>query len=77
MKNKNFQLTVAVFLGLTLLTLSITLNKVIHEVDQQTIFVCETLAPIRKEQYKNTEWKDMDFYQSCIENVKFSSPLGR
>lgn len=45
------------------------------KVDRQTIEICASVAPIRKEEYKNTEWKDFDFYQSCIDNIECTSPV--
>lgn len=46
-----------------------------NDVDKKTKEVCSAIAPIRKREYKNTAWKDFDFYKSCIDNIKCTSPL--
>ena len=59
---------------LTLVILALRMKKIEAVVDRNTEEVCASLAPIRKEEYKNTDWKDFDFYKSCIDNIRCTSP---
>ena len=45
--------------------------------DQRTQEICHQLAIQRAKDCAGTEWANLDFYQSCIDNIKYSSPLAR
>jgi len=66
---------IVLFLSVTFFLLIYRISKVEHKIDQQTIILCASIAPIRKEEYKDTKWKDFDFYQSCIDNIECTSPV--
>jgi len=68
-------LIVTILVCMILFALAYKISKLEHKIDQQTILVCASIAPIRKEEYKNTKWKDFDFYQSCIDNIDCTSPV--
>lgn len=72
------------FILLTIFVLSFWLGHLIsmvaiksHDVDLQTKLVCQQMSIENKYNYRNTEFKDMDFYKSCIDNVLYTSPLNR
>ena len=50
---------------------------VIKTVDKDTISTCQQMAIKNKYDYRNTEFKNFDFYKSCIDNVRYTSPLNR
>ena len=70
---KNIIIIAAIIVSFVLL--EIRLSKVEHKIDKQTIEICASIAPIRKEEWKNTAWKDFDWYQSCIDNIECTSPV--
>lgn len=51
------------------------IQKVEAKVDRTTELVCAFYAPIRKEEYKGTQWENFNFYQSCIDNVFCANPM--
>lgn len=48
-----------------------------NRIDKKTIAICQEMAKKNQKDYENTEFKHMDFYQSCIDNIKYTSPLFR
>lgn len=74
-KNKlKFILIYALTIALAAVFASVTIKP---GLDAQTVATCEYWAPIRKEEYKNTQWADFDFYQSCIDNIQYANPYNR
>lgn len=72
------------FILLTIFIVSFLVGSIIirvafknHDVDLQTKLVCQQMSIENKYNYRNTEFKDMDFYKSCIDNVLYTSPLNR
>lgn len=59
----------------------VLLNAVTYKhninVDMQTKITCQEMAIKNKYDYRNTEFKNFDFYKSCIDNVRYTSPLNR
>jgi len=64
-----------VTIGICLIWLIVRVLTAEHKIDRQSIEICSFYAPIRKEEYKDTKWKDMDFYQSCIDNIECTTPV--
>ena len=48
---------------------SVWMGSMMETEEQRVIKLCAEIAPMRQEQYKDTQWKHMDFYKSCINNV--------
>lgn len=45
--------------------------------DHGTYMMCSIEASKSAEIYKNTPYKDLDFYAMCIENVYYANPYNR
>lgn len=43
--------------------------------DKQVEVTCHIYAEINKDNYKGTKWENLDFYKSCVENNRCTSPL--
>ncbi len=71
----NFWKIIIIILTLISISHSLRLNKLENKIDQALIETCVYWGEIRKEEYKDTKWKDLDFYQSCIDNIRCTSPL--
>ena len=42
-----------------------------------TMASCEYGASITKKAFVGTEFEDFDFYQSCLDNIKYANPINR
>lgn len=42
---------------------------------QQVYDYCDGIAKKQHEEYKDTIFKDFNFYQSCVDNVRCTSPI--
>lgn len=46
-------------------------------VDARTKEICRDLGGQLQKESKGTEYEELDFYQMCVDNIRYTSPLKR
>lgn len=66
-----------IILALSVSVLGLWLLRVEVRLDKLSVETCEHYGAIRQKEFADTQWEDIDFTQSCLDNVLYATPLNR